>query len=755
MLRQKPDSLVRLCVKKLATSLIKYGPKRFPITRFPELPAHALEELLGILMSSNALHDLVLKHVLCNNLRSLSLQSASQLRRSILNLIGPACPNLQELDVRDCKQVNNHLVRECLRNCGRLSTLLLDGCRGISDRAFTEKKGSAQPLIGLISLQRLSVGKCSQLTAEGLDGLLQSARHLRALSVSFCRIAITDAIASKLLCHPGLEVLDLSFCSAITDSAFKVQAPFALKELLLSNTAISDVGVEHITTNYAASHERFSLEVFDANYASILTDRSVAALAKSCPRLRKLCLSNTQITNESFSLFAEFKKLQILDVSWCLNPTARAFEILGNAVDHPPLQELNMDHCGAMNLFAQQRSPDMSPVLARPNSTWSSFGPFSPNMTTPPMPGSGYSPIPPTFSLPAAACTSADEELNFSPRNGDIVMPAPQATSLSMRCLVQLYSASIQCLFLDGASNGVDAALLFVIAQNCGQLRKLAVSIEKSADSGSTDDDLQCAVRALGESCAFLTFLLIDCSSRPHWPVISAMEVPAFRQLDSFTLRCAEKGRGLCDGELKAILEGRKDLKTLMIHSCKGLTAELFPQWCSWNERIDEEEVDMELDEALFFGGGLGSGLNLSANEGPTESAPSQMAGRARRSSSGQSRRSRRSAVVSPRNSRNPAALTLGQITTLALYGASSLTDRSCEGLGELLVLAQSIDLQGSPEITEEGVRSFRKQCKFLRSVEVVSQRGMLKWSAASAFTKTQRRRRRRGESGSSGTETE
>merc|ERR1719191_1019689 len=110
MSRQKPNSLVQLCVKKLAQSLIKYGPKRLPMTRFSELPVHALEELLGILIASNALNDLVLKHVLSRDLRNLSLQSASQLRRSILNQIGPSRPNLQELDVRDCKQVNNHLV---------------------------------------------------------------------------------------------------------------------------------------------------------------------------------------------------------------------------------------------------------------------------------------------------------------------------------------------------------------------------------------------------------------------------------------------------------------------------------------------------------------------------------------------------------------------------------------------------------------------------------------------------------------------
>ncbi|CAE7480306.1 unnamed protein product [Symbiodinium sp. KB8] len=169
------DSLVQ----KLAQNLIKYGPKRVRYTTLSALPRRALEALLDILVARNALNDNVLPYSLTRQTQKLGLEGAAQLRRCVLSTIGRSCPNLCVLDVRTCQQVDNKIVRDVLQHCERLEVLRLDGCPRISDSAFAPSLWKP-PLAGLLGLRELSVGKCGQITAEGLMGyVFKGAPYLR------------------------------------------------------------------------------------------------------------------------------------------------------------------------------------------------------------------------------------------------------------------------------------------------------------------------------------------------------------------------------------------------------------------------------------------------------------------------------------------------------------------------------------------------------------------------------------------------
>ena len=78
-------------------------------------------------------------------------------------------PQLRVLDVRSCHQVDNRIVRDVLQYCEMLEALRLDGCLRISDGAFAPALWRPPPA-GLLGLRELSVGKCGQITAEGLTG---------------------------------------------------------------------------------------------------------------------------------------------------------------------------------------------------------------------------------------------------------------------------------------------------------------------------------------------------------------------------------------------------------------------------------------------------------------------------------------------------------------------------------------------------------------------------------------------------------
>jgi hypothetical protein len=104
---------------------------------------------------------------------------------------------------------------------------------------------------------------------------------------------------------------------------------------------------------------------------------------------------------------------------------------------------------------------------------------------------------------------------------------------------------------------------------------------------------------------------------------------------------------------------------------------------------------------------------------------------------------------------RCPAAVALRSVTTLSLGGATALSDHSCNALAELLHDAQTVDVRGSPLLTEESLRSFRKSCRFLRFASIVTRERTLSWTAATSAVKKHRHRKssRAYTSGSSGTE--
>merc|ERR1712226_394513 len=90
---------------------------------------------------------------------------------------------------------------------------------------------------------------------------------------------------------------------------------------------------------------------------------------------------------------------------------------------------------------------------------------------------------------------------------------------------------------------------------------------------------------------------------------------------------------------------------------------------------------------------------------------------------------------------RCPAAVALRSVTSFSLGGATALSDRSVDALAELLHDVQTIDVR-CPLLTEESLRSFRKGCRFLRSVSLVTRDRTLSWTAATSAVKKHHSRR-------------
>mmetsp|Transcript_139848 Transcript_139848/g.256635 ORF Transcript_139848/g.256635 Transcript_139848/m.256635 type:complete len:732 (-) Transcript_139848:45-2240(-) len=723
-------SLWLLCVKKLAQSLIRHDQKKVRFGRLSGLPRRALEALLQILVAKNALNDNVLPHALTQRMQTLGLEGASQLRRSILNTIGRSCPRLRALDVRGCQQVDNRIVRDVLQCCEHLQSLRLDGCTRISDSAFAPALWKP-PLAGLLGLGELSVGKCCQITGEGLMGyVMKGAPYLKTLGLASISKSITDEVASELLFSFGLEELDLSSCTQITDAPFSTESSAQLRELRLSNTQVTDKAIEHLAQRAP------DLQVLDVSEVMRITDHGVLALTKFCYQLRQLCVGHTQITDASFTAIAQCVSLEKLDASWCLKATTHALDILAAPGRRPPIREFVLDHLAALDL-----SLDCMGLLPAPASPEKNYSGGTPSSS--PMPWHYLRPPePPSLALPPPATPLAPgtaEEAEAWPCSPPLEPVAVVAPSPSLLCLVEAFAPGLELLLLDGVREVVDAKALEAIASQCPLLRQLALMFPASWDSDST---LEAQLRAIGSQCTRLSVLRLDASARAsHCEVVAALELPSFGQLTTLSLWCSTKAGGLLDSELEVILSGRTALESLALRNCEGLSEGLFPRWCNRGERHDEAEVKEQLDQDLLSSQIFGHGILAAA--GPAAVEPVRLPARP-----DPGRRRRR------KEPRCPAAVALRSVASLSLAGASQLSDRSADALAELLHDAQTIEWRGSPLLTEESLRSFRKRCLFLRLGSIVTRDRTLSWNRATSAVKKHRHRKSRTyTSGSSGTE--
>lgn len=259
------------------------------------------------------------------------------------------------LDLTNCSQVTNGVVRAVLRGCASLQTLRLDGCRHITDAAFQpELSPLLRPLRTSSSsssrLQVVSFARCSQLTDELVPFLVHSySATLTDLNLSKCKKISSDAIRTLLRAAPRLQRLNVSFMD-LTDAAFLAESSSdptggscavgrSLRSIDLTHCRITDA-----TLVALATHCR-DLEEVKLSSCSDVTDAGVEALLRACPRLRELDLNNCPLVMDRgvAAAGAHGKQLRRLNLSWCMNITDKCIADLARGCEQ--LEEVLLVWC--------------------------------------------------------------------------------------------------------------------------------------------------------------------------------------------------------------------------------------------------------------------------------------------------------------------------------------------------------------------------------------------------------------------------
>lgn len=254
------------------------------------------------------------------------------------------------MDLTNCSQVTNGVVRAVLRGCSRLQTLRLDGCRHITDAAFQPE---LSPLLrASASLQVVSFARCSQLTDELIPFLVHTYRSLTDINFSKCKKIQSGAIRLLLRSATSLQRLNLSFMD-LTDAAFLAEPQSeqsasggvfcavgrSLRSIDLTHCKITDA------TLFALAKHCRQLEEVKLSSCSEITDAGVEMLLRSCARLRELDLNNCPLVMDRgvSAVGVHGKRLRRLNLSWCMNITDKCIADLARGCEQ--LQEVLLVWC--------------------------------------------------------------------------------------------------------------------------------------------------------------------------------------------------------------------------------------------------------------------------------------------------------------------------------------------------------------------------------------------------------------------------
>lgn len=159
----------------------------------------------------------------------------------------------------------------------------------------------------------------------------QGGRSLRSLVFATNNHMVTDDFFNGIFC-PNLRHLDIRRCSRLTDRglAFIAKSCPKLKFLNISGPRNTSYYIDGTTIG--------PMQV---------TDKGLASIANGCPNLRNLNVSGCRVTDNGLGYIAKgCRQLHSLNVAYCVEVTNNGLEFVGKGC--PELRKLNVENCNQL-----------------------------------------------------------------------------------------------------------------------------------------------------------------------------------------------------------------------------------------------------------------------------------------------------------------------------------------------------------------------------------------------------------------------
>lgn len=235
------------------------------------------------------------------------------------------CNQLQDLALDSFKLLTDATLAELSVSCPHIHSLSLD---------YTSVTGEGLQLLSSLQLRRLSLKGCRRVREEGLTELLRSQPGLQRVNLS-CTSGVTDGVVEALMNCPELERLTLNE-AMVSESVFSTLAEMVrlqglavnycaeleslhMVQLLgsLSLTRLSLVGYSQLTEQdllEACSGSLHTLRQLRVDNCRAIGDSCLQELLRTCPRLRHVYMLGCRISAQVVRRLPKLRNLKILSV---------------------------------------------------------------------------------------------------------------------------------------------------------------------------------------------------------------------------------------------------------------------------------------------------------------------------------------------------------------------------------------------------------------------------------------------------------
>ncbi|BAT97533.1 hypothetical protein VIGAN_09100100 [Vigna angularis var. angularis] len=261
---------------------------------------------------------------LCISLRELSLSKCLGVTDEALSLLVSKQKDLRKLDITCCRKITDVSIASIANSCTGLTSLKMESCTLVPQEAFvlvgqkchyleeldlTDNEIDDEGLMSLSSCSKLSslkIGICLNITDRGLTYVGMFCSKLKELDL-YRSTGVTDVGISAIAggC-PGLEILNTSYCTSITDKALiSLSKCSKLKTLEIRGCIlVTSIGLAAIAMNCR------QLSRLDIKKCYEIDDSGMIPLAHFSQNLRQINLSYSSVTDVGLLSLASISCLQ-------------------------------------------------------------------------------------------------------------------------------------------------------------------------------------------------------------------------------------------------------------------------------------------------------------------------------------------------------------------------------------------------------------------------------------------------------------
>ncbi|XP_073508371.1 F-box and leucine-rich repeat protein 13 isoform X2 [Phyllobates terribilis] len=266
----------------------------------------------------------------------LNLRRCSTLHWSTYKGIGE-CRNLQDLNLSECKNVNEDAIRVICEGCPALLYLNL---------SHTDITNSTIRVMSryLLNLQYLSVAYSRKFTDKGLQylGSGKGCHKIIYLDLSGCTQISVDGFRYIADGCASLQHLKINDMFTLTDNCI-----ITLLEKCQNIVSISLLGSPHLSDaafKILAQGRKLVKIRIEGN--SRITDGSIKAISRSSPNLTHIYVADCQkITDISLKNLASLKNISVLNVADCIRISDPGVRQVVEGPSGNKIRELNLTNC--------------------------------------------------------------------------------------------------------------------------------------------------------------------------------------------------------------------------------------------------------------------------------------------------------------------------------------------------------------------------------------------------------------------------